>query len=213
VRWLQNDHAGLTRQATEFDDASAAEPRYHWFAALTRLTAGDHAGTLQSCARLAERADRRQPSTEHPNGAAGATLVLATEACYLAGLAQLELHDYAGAARSLAVAGQTPASPSHAQSMALWGLACFQQHRHQEAVERWQAVDAGRRAAWKLNETLAHTVFLTAVEAFHDGRFEQAAEKLRQAGKLGCRDRRLGPLLVLSLFKAGQQVVYGYKMS
>jgi len=213
VRWLQDDHAGLTRQATEFDDASAAQPRYHWFAALTRLAAGDHAGVLQACARLAERADRRPPSPEHPNGAAGATLALATEACYLAGLAQLELHDYTGAARSLAVAGQTPASPSHAQSMALWGLACFQQQRHQEAVERWQAVDGGRRAAWKLNETLAHTVFLTAVEAFHDGRFEQAAEKLRQAGKLGCRDRRLGPLLVLSLFKAGQQVVYGYKMS
>jgi len=40
-------------------------------------------------------------------------------------------------------------------------------------------------------------------------KYEEAAEKFRQAGKLGYRDRRLGPLLLLCLFKGGQQAIYG----
>ena len=213
VRWLQNDHAGLARQAESLNDPGIPEPRYHWFAALCRLAASDYAGVVEACRRLAEPVEAGLRPVEHPNGAPGATLAPATEADYLAGLAHLELHDYAAAARALAAPAQAVASPTAGHAQALWGVACFHQHRHEEAVQRWQTLDAGRRAAWKLNETLAHTVFLTAVEAFQQGRFEQAAEKLRQAGKLGCRDRRLGALLVLSLFKAGQQVVYGYKMS
>jgi len=228
VRWLQNDHAGLARQAESLNDVNVAEPRYHWFAALARLQACDYAGVIEACQRLTGPEKGTGPlnskgpvpfsgpglqPAEHPNGAPGTLPTLATEASYLAGLAHLELHDYASAARALSAPAQATTSPTSGQALALWGLACFHQHRHEEAVQRWQTLDAGRRAAWKFNETLAHTVFLTAVDAFHEGRFEQAAEKLRQAGKLGCRDRRLGPLLVLSLFKAGQQVVYGYKIS
>ena len=211
VRWLRHEHAGLVRQAEAMNDANVPDQRYHWFAALCRLTAGDHAGAVAACQRLTERADPGLQPVDHVNGAPA--LSLTTEGGYLAGLAHLELRDYAAAAQALAASAQTAGSPSSAQAQALWGLAMFHQRRHEEAVRHWQALDAGRRAAWKLNEPLASTVFLTAVEAFHAGRFEQAAEKLRQAGKLGCRDRRLGPLLVLSLFKAGQQVVYGYKMS
>ena len=40
------------------------------------------------------------------------------------------------------------------------------------------------------------------------GRYEQAADRLREAGRLGLRDRRLGPLLTLSLVKAGQKLLY-----
>jgi hypothetical protein len=60
-----------------------------------------------------------------------------------------------------------------------------------------------------LGEALAQTVFVTALEDYARGSFEQAADKLRAAGKLGCRDRRLGALLVTSLFKAGQTMIYG----
>src|SRR4029077_2044082 len=41
------------------------------------------------------------------------------------------------------------------------------------------------------------------------GRFEAAATKFREAGKLGCRDRRLGQMLNLSLFHGGRQQLYG----
>lgn len=211
VRWLRNDHAGVVRQAEALNDANVPGQRYHWFAALCRLTAGDFTGVVEACQRLADRAEPGLQKADHVNGAPA--LSVTTEGNYLAGLAHLELREYPAAARALAVPAQTTGSVSSSHAQALWGLAMFHQDRHEEAVQHWQALDAGRRAGWKLNETLANTVFLTAVEAFHASRFEQAAEKLRQAGKLGCRDRRLGPLLVLSLFKAGQQVVYGYKMS
>ena len=44
-------------------------------------------------------------------------------------------------------------------------------------------------------------------QALAAGRYEPAAEWFREAGKLGLRDRRLGPLLSLALFKAGQQLL------
>ena len=51
-------------------------------------------------------------------------------------------------------------------------------------------------------------MFLSALEAYRDGKDPDAAEKLREAGRLGLRDRRLGLLLSLSLVKAGQQCMY-----
>ena len=62
---------------------------------------------------------------------------------------------------------------------------------------------------WQLSEPLANTMFLSALTAFQTRKFEEAADKFRAAGKLGCRDRRLGPLLILSLFRAGQTAFYG----
>jgi hypothetical protein len=51
-------------------------------------------------------------------------------------------------------------------------------------------------------------VWLAALKALQTGRYENAAERLREAGKLGWRDRRLGPLLSFALVKAGQQLLY-----
>jgi hypothetical protein len=51
-------------------------------------------------------------------------------------------------------------------------------------------------------------VLLSGLLACKDGRFEQAAERFREAGKLGLRDRRLGPLLTLALVRAGQRLLY-----
>jgi hypothetical protein len=55
---------------------------------------------------------------------------------------------------------------------------------------------------------LAGTIFLSAVEAYREGHYQQAAERFREAGRLGWRDRRLGSLLVLALVKAGQHCLY-----
>ena len=38
--------------------------------------------------------------------------------------------------------------------------------------------------------------------------YEQAADRFREAGKLGLRDKRLGPLLTLALVKAGQRLLF-----
>ena len=72
----------------------------------------------------------------------------------------------------------------------------------------WTALDAGRRAEWQFDEALRHTVLLAGLACFEGGQFEEAAERFREAGKLGLRDRRLGPLIGLSLFKAGQKLLY-----
>jgi hypothetical protein len=88
------------------------------------------------------------------------------------------------------------------------GAVAYAQGSHDEAVGCWQALDAKQRSAWKLSEPLAGAVFLTALEALQAGRFEEAADKLREAGRLGWRDRQLGMLLTLALVKAGQRLLY-----
>jgi tetratricopeptide (TPR) repeat protein len=209
VRWLMHDREGLARQAPLMHRDDYPEPRYQLMAALCRLTAGDSAGTVAACQRLQKQATEKQP-LEAGNGAP-ATWSSETEAAYLAGIAHLELGDYRAAIQNLTAAARATTSPSAAYAQALLGLALFHEHQHAEAAAWWEKLDGSRRAAWKVNEALGNTVFLGALDAFAQGRFEQAAEKLRQAGKLGCRDRRLGPLLILALFRAGQQVIYGYK--
>ena len=84
----------------------------------------------------------------------------------------------------------------------------FHQGGYDEAIRWWQQIPPEQRSAWHFNEVLSATVFLAAVVAFQEGRYQQAADRLREAGKLGLRDRRLGSLLSLSLFKAGQQLLY-----
>jgi hypothetical protein len=51
-------------------------------------------------------------------------------------------------------------------------------------------------------------VFLGGLAALDSGRYEQAAERFREAGKLGLRERRLGGLITLALVKAGQKLLY-----
>ena len=51
-------------------------------------------------------------------------------------------------------------------------------------------------------------MLLSGLVDFEKQRFEQAAERFREAGKLGLRDRRLGGLVTLALVKAGQRLLY-----
>ena len=51
-------------------------------------------------------------------------------------------------------------------------------------------------------------MLLAGLLALGGGRYEQAAERFREAGKLGLRDRRLGPLMTLALVKAGQEKLF-----
>ena len=69
-------------------------------------------------------------------------------------------------------------------------------------------VDAKKRAEWKLEEPLRQTVLLAGLMAFKKGRYEQAADRFREAGKLGLRDKRLGSMLTLALVKAGQRLLF-----
>src|SRR5205807_2040912 len=102
------------------------------------------------------------------------------------------------AAAALQKVASTDKSQSSVYARALLGQISFARGAYDDAIKWWNAVDAKRRAEWTFDEPLRHTVLLAGLLAFEKGRYEQAAERFREASKLGLRDRRLGPLLTLS---------------
>lgn len=203
VRWLQGDTASLAAQADAMRDAGVADPRYHYLAGLCQLLGGQ----LEAVAACCNRAVQQTTQQGGRNGNADA-LSLAVEAGYLAALAQIGMGKPRSAIDALKPIVRTPNSPTLSHAQALIGTVLFGEQRHDEALQAWQALDVRARQTWGLNEPLAQTMFISAVESLQRAEYEQAGEKFRQAGKQGCRDRRLGPLLLLSLFKAGQQAIY-----
>jgi tetratricopeptide (TPR) repeat protein len=199
VRWLQGDTAALAEQAKDMQNPDVADGRYHYLAALCHLLGGQLQAVVTACERVAK-----------PVGNNGSLALkhLAVEAGYLAALARIGMNEPRAAVDALKPITYNPNSPTISFAQALLGNVLFREGRHDEAINAWQALDAQKRQAWSLSEPLAQTIFISALESLQKGEYEQASEKLRQAGKSGYRDRRLGPLLLLSLFKAGQQAIY-----
>ena len=121
--------------------------------------------------------------------------------------ANLHLNNDEAARQSLQKAA-ADGSPSAPYAKALLGRQAFDRSAYDEAVRWWNQIDPTRRAAWNLDEPLRQTVLLAGLTAFEKGRYEPAAERFREAGRLGLRDRRLGSLLILALVKAGQRLLY-----
>ncbi len=208
VRWLRNDQPGVATLAPSMNQPNIADARFHCLAALSALLHNDPAGAATAAERAKQRAQAEPPSLFARNGDAHARLNLAAEAGYLQALGLLASEQPAAAIDVVQPLARMTGSPTWSQAQALLGKIHFAQQNAEAATQCWQTLDAKTRQAWNLVEPLAQTMFATAVESLLDGEYERAAEQLRQAGKLGCRDRRLGPLLLLSLFKAGQQAVY-----
>jgi tetratricopeptide (TPR) repeat protein len=199
VHWLKNDEGGLAALADRCRSYAGADPRLQYFAALALSAARDWAGVVSACRRVTHLvADK--------NGTLGA---LAIEAAYLEGVAQAELGDSAAAVEVLKKPAAAEGNPSAPFAQGLLGAMLMQQGQFDAATIWWQKLPAPQRSAWKIGEVLGGAQMLAALELFQSGRFELAADKFRQAGKLGCRDRRLGGLLLASLVKAGKQAVYG----
>jgi tetratricopeptide (TPR) repeat protein len=199
VRWLQGDVAAMAAQAKDMQNGDVADPRYHYLAALCHLLGGQREAVVAASERAAKQlGSNGNLAQKH----------LAVEAGYLAALAQIGLHQPRPAIDALKLITYNANSPTLSLAQALLGNVLFREKRHDEAINAWQALDTQKRQAWDLSEPLAQTMFISALEAMQKGEYEQASEKLRQAGRLGYRDRRLGPLLLLALFKVGQQAVY-----
>jgi tetratricopeptide (TPR) repeat protein len=190
LRSALGDRQGLAAQAGAMSAADVTDARFHYLGALCRLAAGDPDGALESC-RLAAQ----DPA-------------LALESAYLVGWAQLHRQDPAAATEAFRPVARAADSPSAGHAQALLGAIRFHEGAYDEAIHWWKALPAEQRQGWGLDEPLQKTMFLAALTAFEAGRYEQAAERLREAGRLGLRDRRLGPLLTLSLVKAGQKLLY-----
>jgi tetratricopeptide (TPR) repeat protein len=126
----------------------------------------------------------------------------------LRGWAHWQRDELAEAAEAFQPVAEKADSPSAGHAQALLARVAFARGDYEEAVRWWQALAPEARAAWRLDEPLRATVFLAALQAFENGQYEQAADRLRAAGKLGLRDRRLGQLMTLALVKAGQRLLY-----
>ncbi len=202
VRAVMGDDAGLARQAPLMDRPEVADARFHFLSGVCHLAAKDYAAVLEACRRTTALCEMQGV------GEGRATSLPAVESAYLAGWAYWLQQDLTSAARCLQTPAQATGSPSQAHARALLGRVYFAGRNYKEAARWWQSLEPKQRAAWKFADSLAGTMFLTALEAFRDGKYPEAAEKLREAGRLGLRDRRLGLLLSLSLVKAGQQCLY-----
>jgi tetratricopeptide (TPR) repeat protein len=190
VRSAAGDHAGLAALAPAMNRPQVADARFHYLAAVCFLAAGDHAQVLEACRRA-----WGEPS-------------LLVECRYLMGWAHRHLGDEAAAIREWEVVARTVESPSSEHAQALLGRLRFGRGEYEEAFPWWTGLDAKRRGAWGLDEPLRGTMFLAGLLALGTGKYEQAAERFREAGKLGLRDRRLGPLMTLALVKAGQEKLF-----
>jgi tetratricopeptide (TPR) repeat protein len=199
VRWLHGEPSALAQQARQMQDAEVADPRYHYVAALCHLLGGNSEAALAAAKRVTDMVGANGSRTMRE---------IVLEAGYVAGLAHLGTGDFTAAIDAFKPMTFNPASPTASYAQAQLAAALFHEERHEEAIGVWQALDPHKRQTWGLSDALAQTTFITALELLQSAKYEEAAERFRQAGRSGVRDRRLGPLLLLALFKAGQQAIY-----
>jgi tetratricopeptide (TPR) repeat protein len=191
VRSVLGDVEGLAAQAPLMDRPEVTDARFHYLGAVCHLAARDYGRVLELGGRAAEDQS------------------LAVESQFVMAWAHLHQENAAAARQSLQQVAAAEASPSAPYARALLGHLSFARGAADEAVKWWGAVEPRARAAWHLDEPLRQTVLLAGLEAFEARRYEQAAERFREAGKLGLRDRRLGGLITLALVKAAQRLLFG----
>lgn len=200
LRAVRGDEQGLARQAVHMDRPEVRDMRFHFLAGICQLAAGNFAGTLEACQRIAELAKAAPAQT------ATSSLRWTVEANYLAGWANLMKEDLPAAYQAFQVPAQEPASPSALHAQALLGKIAFCLKDHEDAARWWRVLEPAKRHEWNLSAALAGAVFIDALDSLHAGQYDKVADKLREAGRLGWRDRHLGPLLTLALVKAGQRL-------
>jgi tetratricopeptide (TPR) repeat protein len=190
VRSALRDRDGLISQAPLMDRPGVRDGRFHYLGAVCQLAGGNYSRVVE----LAERA------ASDPK--------LGIDSHFLIGWARWQLGDLEAARPSLQKVAGTEGAPSADCARALLGQISLSRGAYDEATRWWTAIDARRRVEWQLEEPLRQMVLLSALVDFEGQRYERAAERFREAGKLGLRDRRLGGLVQLSLVKAGQRLLY-----
>jgi tetratricopeptide (TPR) repeat protein len=190
VRSVLGDRQRLQELADPMDRPGVKDARFHFLAAVCHLAKPDYTRVLE----LSQRA-----ATDES---------LAVECHYLMAWAHLHLRNPTAATQALQKVVSADKSPSAGYARALLGRLSYDQQAFDDAIKWWNQVDAKKRAEWKLDDPLRQTVLLAGLLSFQKGQYEQAAERFREAGKLGLRDRRLGSMLTLALVKAGQRLLF-----
>ena len=190
VKSVQGDVPGLADLAPRMDRPDVTDARFHYLGAVCSLAGGNYRRVIE----LGERAVR------DPN--------LATESRYVMAWAALHLGDAGAAAKLFRKVADQSASPSSVYAKAILGKLHSEKGDIDEAVACWAGLDPKWRVRWGLDEPLRQSVFLSGLVALDDRRFEFAADRFKEAGKLGLRERRLGGLITLALVKAGQRLLF-----
>ncbi len=190
VRSVLGEKEQLKELAGQMDRPGVKDARFHYLGAVCHLIKQDYPRVLE----LGQRA--------------AADEALAVESHYLMAWAHLHLKNPTAAAQSLQKVAAAEKSPSAVYAKALLGRLGYDRSAYDEAIRWWNQTDARKRTEWQLEEPLRQTVLLAGLMALDRGQYDLAAERFREAGKLGLRDRRLGPLLTLALVKAGQKLLY-----
>lgn len=208
VRWLADDRAALVAQAVNFSNNQIHDARYFFLAGVCHLAGRNYSQVEEACQRVIDLVQKERNRGPVEADQKTTKFDLAVESSFLSGLTALAQGQSAAAQEHFRSVAARADSPSRSLAHAFLGQLSLAQKADEEAIRWWQALDAQKRTSWNLAEALAGTVFLNALQALAAGRFEEAANKIREAGRLGWRDRRLGQLLTLALFKAGQQRLY-----
>jgi len=190
VRSVLGDREGLAKQASAMNRPTVADARFHYLGAVCNLAAKNYGGVLE----LSQRA--------------AADETLAIESQFLMAWAHLYQDNHTAARQALQKVAAVEKSPSAVYARAMLGRLSFARGAYDEAIKWWNSVEPRQRTQWQFDEPLRQTVLLSGLMAYEGGRFEQAADRFREAGKLGLRDRRLGPLMTLALVRAGQRMLY-----
>jgi tetratricopeptide (TPR) repeat protein len=190
VRSVQGDRQALAAQAALMDRPAVSDSRFHFLGAVCHLAAKQYHQVLELASRAAKDRD------------------LEVDCHFIKAWAHLHLSDADAAQQALRkVAGELK-SPSAVYARALLGQLCLQRGAYDDAVQWWATLSAADRSRWQLDEPLRHSVLLSGLLALQEHRHEQAADRFREAGKLGLRDKRLGGLITLALVQAGQRLLY-----
>jgi tetratricopeptide (TPR) repeat protein len=190
VRSVRNDSVGLAAQAPAMNRPAVTDARFHYLGAVCHLAAKDYGTAIE----LSQRA--------------AADESLAIESQFLMAWAHLHQSNAAAAQQALTKVAGVEKSPSAPYARALLGRLSYERGAYDEAIKWWNSVEPRKRTDWQFDDALRQTVLLSGLLAYEKERFEQAADRFREAGKLGLRDRRLGPLITLALVRAGQRLLY-----
>lgn len=190
IRSIKGDQAALASQAQIMNRPAVTDARFHYLGAVCHLAANDFARALE----LGQRA------AQDPN--------LAAESHFVMAWAHLRMQQPEDALKALlkTVGSEKNASSVHARAML--GRLFFQKGGYDEAIRWWRGLDEKCRAAWGFDEPVRQTMLLAGLLAYEKGRYEAAAERFREAGRFGLRDKRLGSLMILALVKAGQKLLF-----
>jgi hypothetical protein len=191
VRSVLGDREGLASQAAVMDRPAVSDARFHFLGAVCNLAARQYRNVIELGIRAAT-ADRS----------------LEVESRFVMAWAHLHLGEVEAARESFRRVAADEKSPSAHCARAMLGQLSFQRGEADEAIGWWSGIESAARRGWGLDEPLRQTVLLAGLQALDEERFEQAAERFLEAGKLGLRDRRLGGLITLAVVKAGQRLLY-----